>query len=422
MKKISTLVVIMLSVIAINLDAAITVRVKIADAGWQRVSLWAWTSEGNVFASWPGQELTQADGWYSYTFAENITTVNYMFANTDNAEIKSSEIEGVTEDRCWSITQPTGGVAVELNCTTGEALSDQGQQDDGKVIVKVKKPTAWADIYAYQWKDGATTLLGGWPGTKMQDLGDGWYGLYVYTGANLIINNNSVQTNDYLITAAVCLDGVGDKVDMTIADCTGVKDPTDEQPIVTPVDDIIVKVQKPATWGDLNIWAWGSTDATFMAQFTAWPGVAMTKLTGDWYSFTVKADATFMFNDGNSKTQATQSASDICFTVSSEYELDGDNVPEYKLINADCNSQTALVEATAANITVAPTFVIDNIVISAPTNIIAVSVYNVAGQQVAQKAVNSTNTSLNLSNLASGMYILSIQTADTQSVQNIIKK
>ena len=129
-----------------------------------------------------------------------------------------------------------------------------------------------------------------------------------------------------------------------------------------------------------------------------------------------------LFNDGNSKTQATQSASDICFTVSSEYELDGDNVPEYKLINADCNSQTALVEATAANISVAPTFVIDNIVISAPTNIIAVSVYNVAGQQVAQKAVNSTNTSLNLSNLASGMYILSIQTADTQSVQNIIKK
>ena len=103
-----------------------------------------------------------------------------------------------------------------------------------------------------------------------------------------------------------------------------------------PVADVIVKVKKPAGWAGLSIWAWDSKDATWMEQFTAWPGVACTEIGNDWYQFTVKADAWFMFNDGQAstivQTAAAHAPTATCYTISEETNTDGHHL----LVDADC--------------------------------------------------------------------------------------
>ena len=103
-----------------------------------------------------------------------------------------------------------------------------------------------------------------------------------------------------------------------------------------PVADVIVKVKKPADWAGLSIWAWGTQDTAWMAQFTAWPGVACTPIGNDWYQFTVKADAWFMFNDGQESTSVQTAAANAptttCYTISDEKNADGHHL----LVDVDC--------------------------------------------------------------------------------------
>ena len=103
-----------------------------------------------------------------------------------------------------------------------------------------------------------------------------------------------------------------------------------------PIADVIVKVKKPAGWAGLSIWAWDSKDATWMAQFTEWPGVACTEIGNDWYQFIVKADAWFMFNDGQGSTSVQTAAANAptatCYTISDEKNAEG----HYLLADADC--------------------------------------------------------------------------------------
>ena len=105
-----------------------------------------------------------------------------------------------------------------------------------------------------------------------------------------------------------------------------------------PIADVIVKVKKPEGWAGLSIWAWDSKDATWMEQFTAWPGVACTEIGNDWYQFTVKADAWFMFNDGQEltslQTAAANAPTATCYTISEETNTDGHHL----LVDADCTT------------------------------------------------------------------------------------
>lgn len=216
---------------------------------------------------------------------------------------------------------------------------EEPEQPSEKVIVKVRKPEAWTQIFAYEWANGKSDvndLLGGWPGTELQDLGNGWFGAYVYPEANLILNNNaSEQANDYWVTENVCLEGVGNRIDVTIAaDCAGVPDPEGGDPVVEPAKDVVIKVHKLDTWGSMSIWAWGSSDPDFMAQFVEWPGVAMQALEDGWFKFTIKSDAWFIVNngEGTEQSQAAQAPENACFSVSTEKNSDG----HYAIENADC--------------------------------------------------------------------------------------
>ena len=72
----------------------------IKPSDWANVNLWAWTATGdNVFSAWPGQPLTETDGWYSYSFDEAINSINVIFSNGGNPQ--TVDITNVTESTCF---------------------------------------------------------------------------------------------------------------------------------------------------------------------------------------------------------------------------------------------------------------------------------------------------------------------------------
>ena len=101
----------------------ITVRLDPSSCSlWSKVYLWAWTDSGDLFDSWPGQRVgMDKDGWYSYTFDEDITSVNIIWNNVTDwtiGEQKTVNIEGVTSSTCYALNSITGThitVSV-LNC------------------------------------------------------------------------------------------------------------------------------------------------------------------------------------------------------------------------------------------------------------------------------------------------------------------
>lgn len=69
----------------------ITVHTK-APADWLMPCLWAWSAPDgtNVFANWPGQELTEdGDGWYSYDIPN---WVNSIIINGNLGEVQTTDI------------------------------------------------------------------------------------------------------------------------------------------------------------------------------------------------------------------------------------------------------------------------------------------------------------------------------------------
>jgi len=77
-------------------------------------------------------------------------------------------------------------------------------QKPNGITVRFQKPDNWSAVYFYAWTGISTTLLGAWPGTKINVGEDGWYA-YTFdesnTSVNLVFNagsnaNQSVDLTD----------------------------------------------------------------------------------------------------------------------------------------------------------------------------------------------------------------------------------
>ncbi len=70
-------------------QSAITLKFEKPD-DWSSVSIWAWNADGSQNtpgASWPGDIMTdEGDGWWSYTFGEDVELVNVIFNNGQASE------------------------------------------------------------------------------------------------------------------------------------------------------------------------------------------------------------------------------------------------------------------------------------------------------------------------------------------------
>ena len=153
MKKIFTLIA--MAMMAYTVQAAITVYVKAEAAPY----LWAWTSKGNIFSAWPGEQFTQKttvqgtegpEEFWFYTFADDVTNVNVIFndggVGPTHANVKQTgNITGITSDRYFTydgastavdVTEQHGGVVpdAEVNTLTLSGNSNGWGNTDFAVV------------------------------------------------------------------------------------------------------------------------------------------------------------------------------------------------------------------------------------------------------------------------------------------------
>lgn len=102
--------------------AGITVRLDPRSCSdWSAVGLWAWTSEGNVFSTWPGIQVFQDEnGWYSYTFDSSIQNVSILWNDFGTSGRQTYDINTVTASTCYTIEPYSGSYydVYTLDCST----------------------------------------------------------------------------------------------------------------------------------------------------------------------------------------------------------------------------------------------------------------------------------------------------------------
>jgi hypothetical protein len=296
--------------------AQVTVKFQKPDS-WTAVSLYTWDAE--LLGGWPGATLTETDGWYTYTFDASFTGANLIFNNGGAGE--QAVDYRATADVCLKaadVLNAGGKYDVSVVPCTAPGIT-----------VKFKKPANWTDVRLYTWGPEAT---GGWPGAALTET-NGWY-TYTFdvsfTGANLIFNNGATeQTEDYAITADVCLQAASvlnanSKYDVTVADCN-------------PPVGMTVKFKKPESWTAVSLYTWGP-EAT-----GGWPGATLTETDG-WYTYTFEPSftgANLIFNNAGAGEQAEDYAitADVCLQASST-------------LNANSKYDVAVVPCIAPGFTV----------------------------------------------------------------------
>ena len=101
---------------------SITVRLQASSAvAWDVVKLFYW-GDGISGYEWPGITLNKdADGWYSYTFASSIKSVNIIWTNGDGDQ--TVDINDVTASTCYKLNSTSGEkrTVTTIDCTSGEA-------------------------------------------------------------------------------------------------------------------------------------------------------------------------------------------------------------------------------------------------------------------------------------------------------------
>ena len=236
-------------------------------ANWNaavRVYYWGTTGTATTVA-WPGVSMTKdCDDWYSYTFPSTVSASNLLFNDgtlktadlTATAGIRYYDgawLAGEPANRCPSIAPEVTISPVGGTFTTGSTVN---------VEVKANETTSTV----YYTLDGTTPTTASPSAIGTKSL--------------------AITTNTTLKAIAVNTTGVSSAIK------------TETYTFVTPTT-FTVYFKKPANWNAaVRVYYWGTTGT---APTVAWPGVAMTKDCGDWYSYTFPSTVSasnLLFNDG----------------------------------------------------------------------------------------------------------------------------
>ena len=236
-------------------------------ANWNaavRVYYWGTTGTATTVA-WPGVSMTKdCDDWYSYTFPSTVSASNLLFNDgtlktadlTATAGIRYYDgawLAGEPANRCPSIAPEVTISPVGGTFTTGSTVN---------VEVKANETTSTV----YYTLDGTTPTTASPSAIGTKSL--------------------AITTNTTLKAIAINTTGVSSSIK------------TETYTFVTPTT-FTVYFKKPANWNAaVRVYYWGTTGT---APTVAWPGVAMTKDCGDWYSYTFPSTVSasnLLFNDG----------------------------------------------------------------------------------------------------------------------------
>lgn len=209
----------------------LTLYVK-APEGWNTVSLWAWTSNGNLFKDWPGQAMTACENnagyWKATISVDGVTSVifndsaennkqtvdivdlaagTYWFVElTENAEGKFEGTPSTTAPEGWADevkaeieTEPTTEGSEDEGTAEGEEeeteAPDASAWEDALLKIHFLNSLEWEKVGVYLTYGSWAQLTGAWPGSEMQleDGSETWYAVCTNADAeetyNVIFNN-----------------------------------------------------------------------------------------------------------------------------------------------------------------------------------------------------------------------------------------
>jgi len=152
----------------------------------------------------------------------------------------------------------------------------------GMFFVCAQVPEDWGTPNIWAWSDqGKGNVFDEWPGECMSAVSDyeGWYYYSLPNWVNGIVlsaDGGAAQTID--IKFLRC-----DELYISVS--SEVEDGKHLTSAIGRSYEIIVHVKVPKDWKNAYIWAWS---ADYQNAFEAWPGMAMKKESGDWYSFTIQ--------------------------------------------------------------------------------------------------------------------------------------
>ena len=106
---------------AASAEDMITVHTKVP-SDWLMPCLWAWSAPDgtNVFANWPGQEMTQDGDWYTYDIPN---WVNSIIVNGNLGAVQTTDITIEPKD-VWVVISSAEEYEVSYEEPTGDAAGD----------------------------------------------------------------------------------------------------------------------------------------------------------------------------------------------------------------------------------------------------------------------------------------------------------
>jgi len=160
---------------AIETPEPITVRLKASSlpSDWGDVSIYYWNAEP---CNWPGEKLTEEDGWYSKTFKATTTSINIIWNNNDNGK-QTGNIENVTSSTCYEISGGSGTnytvKTVDCKDTVPPTPAVKKYYITGDSALVGDK--AWNEK-AIEMKDSSHTFMGMAAGSYKMKITDGTWG------------------------------------------------------------------------------------------------------------------------------------------------------------------------------------------------------------------------------------------------------
>ncbi|MCH5227272.1 MAG: starch-binding protein [Muribaculaceae bacterium] len=281
-------------------SAGITIYVKAKSAP----HLHAWTSDGDLNGGWPGIQMKEketVDGveYWKHTFDADVNSVNIILHNNNGAQ--TEDIKGITSDEYFTYDGGSGftrGKDSGNNGDNNQGGGDSGNTGDGFVIYFDNTDSNWATPYIHYW--GASES--NWPGVAMTKVTGNIWSYTVPAGTTGCIFNagdgDASKTPDFEAKANHVYTTSGDQ---------GVYDKDGNQGGNQGGDGsgntgdgfVIYFDNTDSNWTTPYIHYWGASESS-------WPGVAMTKVSDNIWSYTVPAGTTgCIFNAGDGDATKT---------------------------------------------------------------------------------------------------------------------
>ena len=383
--------------------------------GWSAPSGFTLACSGNGWAYYtnvvvptnPVVTMTPAGGYVGQGGKVTLTTTKGTIYYTTDGTTPSA-----------SSTRYSSPISITVNKTTIKAIAIDGSEKSdivsgtfltekpAGITVQFKAPSSWSAVALYVWDEAEAKPLGEWPGKTISKSGDYYTYTITETDArpiNLIFNdnNNGHQTTNLSASADACWDGSngGSSAKFTPTTCGGGPTP--------PASTIQIGVKKSGVYASTtpNLYAWDEAGAEPLG---GWPGTAMRSQDNNWWYYNVPATGSISIII-NASGKQTGDISGI--TAKTCYEVsDGINY-----VTVDCSGLVDVDEDTAEEFSIYPNPTTGELNISGSKEFVSARVTNLAGQTFEYTV---SGNSLNVSNLAKGLYIIELEGGNGDSVRS----